>query len=69
MFRRKKDEPTQAEKIRDVIEFLEELEPKQMDRLVTLAKEKRACSQKIDAFLGISITKNKNSDLEFEEME
>ena len=68
MFRRKKDEPTQGEKLRDVIEFLEEMEPKQMDRLIALAKEKRACTQKIDAFIGVN-TVAKNKDIDFEEVE
>ena len=68
MFRRKKQEISQEEKIKEVIDFLSDMEPRQMDRLTALAKDKRACTQKIDAFIGVS-TISKNKEIDFEEVE
>lgn len=66
MFRRKVDTPSEADNIHAIIEALADMEPKQMDRIVALAKEKRTCSQKIDAFIGTATIKP--AKLEFEEM-
>lgn len=67
MFRRKKDEPTQGEKLQETIDFLCDIEPKQMDRIIALAKEKRSVLQKIDAFVGTNTVKK--SEIDFEEVE
>ena len=68
MFRRKKGEPTQGEKLQEIIDFLSDMEPRQIDRVVSLAKEKRSFNQKIDAFVGVNTT-TKNKNIDFEEVE
>lgn len=65
--RRKKSEPGQIERIADVIEYLAELEPRQMDRVIALAKEKRAYQQKVDTFAKTTaVLKSKPEELELD---
>lgn len=70
MFRRHKEqEPSQADILRNVIEILADLEPKQMDKIVMFAKEHRAYMQKVDSFLSNGPAKIEKAAEELELMD